>query len=310
MITIDIKGAFLKAKKTEDMELIVKMDGELAELLCKINPKFMKEENGEMYLKYKVSSKSREQLDEVAYVLRSIYTDITVTTDQTHDYLGMVMSHNKESKQVTINLEKYIQDMIDCFKDEVPEEKIKKVTTLAMNNLFKTRSDSANKVIKQKASIFHATVAKLFFIAKRARPDILLVISFLTTRVEEPDEDDWNKLKRVFGYLSQTPNFHLTLSCENLNKLTWYVDGSYTSQPDMRGQSGAVLLAGDCAVLFRSNKQEVNTRSLTETELIAIDDSLPMIQWTKNFLREQGYDLETGIREDNGSTMLFMKNRR
>jgi len=77
--------------------------------------------------------------------------------------------------------------------------------------------------MKQRASIFHATVAKLLFIAKRARPDILLAISFLTTRVKEPDEDDWGKLKRVLGYLSGTPDIYLTLSCEDLDKLIWYI---------------------------------------------------------------------------------------
>jgi sporulation protein YlmC with PRC-barrel domain len=52
----------------------------------------------------------------------------------------------------------------------------------------------------------------------------------------------------------------------------------------------------------------VNTRSSTETELIAVDDALPTIQWTKNFMAEQGYVLETEIREDNKSTVLLMKN--
>lgn len=83
---------------------------------------------------------------------------------------------------------------------------------------------------------------------------------------------------------------------------------SYASHDDMKGHSGAVLLAGNCAVLFKSNKQKVNTRSSTKTELIAIDDALPTIQWTKKFLCEQGYDLETMIKEDNRSTILLMKN--
>lgn len=83
---------------------------------------------------------------------------------------------------------------------------------------------------------------------------------------------------------------------------------SYASHDDMKGHSRAVLLAGNCAVLFKSNKQKVNTRSSTKTELIAIDDALPTIQWTKKFLCEQGYDLETMIKEDNRSTILLMKN--
>jgi hypothetical protein len=38
--TVDIKGAFIKAQVTEELELLVKMDGELAEIFCDLNPKF------------------------------------------------------------------------------------------------------------------------------------------------------------------------------------------------------------------------------------------------------------------------------
>jgi hypothetical protein len=128
--------------------------------------------------------------------------------------------------------------------------------------------------------------------------------------VKQPDTDDWNKLVRVLSYLKGTMSLCLTIMCTNITNLVWYIDGSYASHEDMRGQSGAVLVTGNCAVLFRSNKQKVNTRSSTETELIAVDDALPTIQWTMNFMAEQGYILETEIKEDNKSTMLLMKNGR
>lgn len=51
VVTIDIKGAFLKAKVPEDLERIVKMEGELAELMCKLEPSFQLDENGVLYLK-------------------------------------------------------------------------------------------------------------------------------------------------------------------------------------------------------------------------------------------------------------------
>lgn len=121
-------------------------------------------------------------------------------------------------------------------------------------------------------------MTKLLFVVKRVRPDILLAVSFLTTIVNNPDCDDWNMMMRVLGYLTETMEYHNILNYSNLNNLTWYIDGSYASHSDMRGQSGAVLMAGDCVVLFKSNKQKVNTRSLTETEVIAIDNALPNVQ--------------------------------
>ena len=48
---IDIKGAFLKAHVPDDLELIVKMEGELAELFAELNPEFKLDEDGILYLR-------------------------------------------------------------------------------------------------------------------------------------------------------------------------------------------------------------------------------------------------------------------
>jgi hypothetical protein len=44
--TIDIKGAFLKARVPEDLDLIVKMEGDLARIFCELNPKFVLSKEG------------------------------------------------------------------------------------------------------------------------------------------------------------------------------------------------------------------------------------------------------------------------
>ncbi len=70
-----------------------------------------------------------------------------------------------------------------------------------------------------------------------------------------------------------------------MNALIWYIDGSYAIHEDMKGQNGAVLMLGDNVILSRSSKQKVNTGSSTESELIAIDDALPTVQWARNYDR-------------------------
>lgn len=37
-------------------------------------------------------------------------------------------------------------------------------------------------------------------------------------------------------------------------------------------------------------------RNFTESDLRAVDDALPTVPWTMNFLREQGYDLIQSLR--------------
>jgi hypothetical protein len=107
-------------------------------------------------------------------------------------------------------------------------------------------------ISKHKSMQFHSTMAKLLFLAKRGRPDIFLAISFFTTRVKSPDEDDWKKLTRISGYLKGTIEFDLMITCEQLDELTCYVDGSYAIHEDMMGHGGAVLIIGENAVLSKS----------------------------------------------------------
>ena len=57
-----------------------------------------------------------------------------------------------------------------------------------------------------------------------------------------------------------------------------------------------------------STKQKLNTRSSTETELVAVHDRLPDIIWTRYFLKWQGYNSEMILYQDNMSAMLLEKN--
>jgi hypothetical protein len=46
-------------------------------------------------------------------------------------------------------------------------------------------------------------VAKLLYLSRRARPDIIVTVSFLCTRVKEPMVGDRDKLFHLLGYLKR-----------------------------------------------------------------------------------------------------------
>ena len=92
--------------------------------------------------------------------LRKIYDEITVHEGYEHDYLGMIMPHNRENNSVRINMEKYIEGVFDVFLMDEPDEPVKIVATPATNNLFKVRNVGEKKIWKACAGTFHATVAK------------------------------------------------------------------------------------------------------------------------------------------------------
>jgi hypothetical protein len=152
-------------------------------------------------------------------------------------------------------------------------------------------------------------VAKILFATKRTRPDTGTAISFLMTRVREPGKDDWRKLSHLMRYLRATEDLPLILSADGTGVLEWYVDGSYTVHPNMRGHTGGGLTMGRGYPISASKKQKMNTRSSTESELVGVDDLLPSILWARLFLESQGCTvLENIVFQDNRSAMLLEKN--
>ena len=72
-------------------------------------------------------------------------------------------------------------------------------------------------VYGEQAIEFHHTVAQLLFVSGRACQDIQTAVAFLRRRVKSPDEDDWEKLKRVIKYLNGKNSEVHTVGRQSLN---------------------------------------------------------------------------------------------
>jgi hypothetical protein len=115
----------------------------------------------------------------------------------------------------------------------------------------------------------------------------------------------------MLKFLRQTAQDRLTLLADDSKVAKWYVDAAFGVHPDFRSHTGAVMTMGKGAIFSISRKQKMNTRSSTEAELVAADDVVGSIIWTKLFLEEQGYPLEENILyQDNRSAMLLEDNGR
>ena len=154
-------------------------------------------------------------------------------------------------------------------------------------------------------------VAKLLYVAIRARGDILLAVSFLCTRVSKSTTQDQAKLKRLLEYLSGTLHHKYILGADDLKSLRTWVDASYAVHPDMKSHTGGVMSFGTGGFVCKSSKQKLNTKSSTEAEVVGASDYLPNTLWIQMFLAAQGYELESNFFEqDNESAMKLEKNGR
>ncbi len=108
-----------------------------------------------------------------------------------YEYLGMNMEFNKDGT-LDVSMFKYLQEVIDNFPEVIRGQ----AATPAAAHLFKVRDEKEAQPLKEEQVLaFHHTIAQLLFMATRARQDIQTAVAFLTTRVKNPDEDDWGKLK-------------------------------------------------------------------------------------------------------------------
>ena len=118
-------------------------------------------------------------------------------------------------------------------------------------------------------------VAKLAYLAKRARPECLCAVAYLVTRVTKCTTDDVEKLKRVVKYISGTKERGVILRPRKLGGegggVQLHFDTAYGVHTDGKSQTGSYVVIGDVeAVHCKSCKQNIVTKSSTEVELIAM----------------------------------------
>ncbi len=234
------------------------------------------------------------------------------------DYLTMEDSSSPTvaTKSVLQTLIVHIDEIIEVWTKACKEfdnsfefvANCKRIALAAPEDLFKVDKD-ALKLSLLEAKSFHSMIAMMLYVTKRARPDTALVVAFLTTRVREPDVDDWQKLKHLIEYLKSTCDLLLVLGALNTGVLHWHVDASFATHPDMRGHTRGVLTMGTECPLVTSTKQKCNVCSLTVGELVAVNEMIGQILWTWLFILAQGIKVTDNILyQDNKSAILLEKN--
>ena len=257
----------------------------------------------------KISHTDDKVVDQVIALLEQEFgqeDELTKSYGKLHDYLGMDLDFS-EPGVLTISMENYIKTILK----DVPRDMIGRARNPAGKHLFKVNMVDPVKLNDKDSEVFHHITMQLMYLSQRARPDIRLAVSFLSSRVQSPDEDDYKKLCRVMRYLQATLDLPLRLVCDGSGVVRWWVDAAYTVHSDMKGHTGATMSLGSGSAYSSSTKQKIVTRSSTECELVGVHDVMPQILWTRNFLIAQGYQVsDTVVYQDNKSAILLENNGR
>jgi hypothetical protein len=181
--------------------------------------------------------------------------------------------------------------------------------TPATEALFEVDTEKQPVEEQDEQDWFRSNVAKLLYLGKRARPEILTATTFLATRAAKADTDDMGKLRRVIRYLRGSAGRGIRLRPGALGvNVRAYVDAAYGVHVDGKSHTGVSIVIGEAGPIFvRSSKQPIVAKSSTEAELIATSDSANQVFHVRNFIISQGYgDKPATIFQDNMSCMSLL----
>ena len=182
----------------------------------------------------KILHVSEEVVDNVIDLMNCVLgqqTPMMVSSGMCHDYLGMTFDFTMPRK-----LQVHMKGYVDLILGSLPKTMDGVAVTPATSNLFWTNNDGV-PLSEEDKDLYHHVTMQLSYLAQQAQPDIHTAMSFLQTRVNKPDEDDFKKLTRVVKCLQGTRDMILTLGLQNDGVTTWWVDASYAVHSDMKGHT-------------------------------------------------------------------------
>jgi hypothetical protein len=246
-----------------------------------------------------ITSVDEADIEWVVDTLRSKYETVSLNTGGLHSYLGQTFDL-RVAGEVSVSMDGYTRDILDSSGVKGFR------ATPATPELYEI-TEGLPLLDKKQQDDFHSLVMRLMFLAQRARPDILTAVAFLSRRWGKVTAEDRGKLERVLMYLNSWPDLKMTLACEDELRVYGYVDASFAVHNDMKSHTGGIISLGKGSVHVSSKKQQLMTKSSTESELVGLSDQLPQVVWTRNFLQAQGYVMGPArIFQDNQSTLALV----
>ena len=235
-----------------------------------------------------------------AFVKR--FKKVTVDKGPIVEHLGVLYNGSTQGK-IICSMPAYVQSIID------DSGVVGVAATPAGPELMDIDDKSPSLDVKAKER-YHTLVAKILYLAHKLRPEIMLTVNYLATRVNRPTSQDERKLDRLLKYLNKTKHFKMCISAECF-ELVGEFDASFAVHHDRKSHSGGIVKIGETVVKANSTKQSLVTKSSTEAEQVSASDQASDLLFVMNFMSAQGYDMRPcTIMQDNLSTIAMIRNGR
>jgi len=207
-----------------------------------------------------------------------------------------------------LTMKSYIEKIVE-------EWKIDKIKEYPHTRELFNVDETQDKLSVEDADAFHRCVAQLLYLATHVRPDILVSVIFLTSRVKAPTIEDRKKLMQCLAYLKGTSHLGLCMKADKngLLSINCYSDASFNVHLDAKSHGGIAIFLGGAATLLKSYKIKMVNKSVAESELSVLSDATSLLVHEREFaIAQQFIDASDNvvIHEDNEAAIHLVKNGR
>ncbi|XP_040947329.1 secreted RxLR effector protein 161-like [Gossypium hirsutum] len=123
------------------------------------------------------------------------------------------------------------------------------------------------------------------YLMSYTRPDIAFTVSSLSRFTSNRGENHWKAIVRVMRYLRYTWDYRFHDSREHA-VLEGFPGASWISDiQDTKGTSGYVFTLGGGVMSWKSSKKMIITRSIMESEFVALEKSREEAEWLETSWR-------------------------
>ena len=161
---------------------------------------------------------------------------------------------------------------------------------------------------------FREAVGALMHLTTATRPDIAYAVGYVSRFMENPQEDHWIAVKRIFRYLQGTKTHGICYKTSDKINFRGYSDADWAGDlADRKSTSGYVFMLQGAPVSWGSKKQSSVSLSTSEAEYIALSLAIQEGKWIHRLLCEimkavDEDEPELKILEDNQSCIKMTKN--
>ena len=198
-----------------------------------------------------------------------------------------------------------------CLQEEFSVDGL--AETPADINLF-TVDEKSPALSAELSKKTHRGIQMLAWLGSRARPELLVALAFLKTRVCQLTEQDQVKFYRVVKYLKKYPNLRRRISANSDLNVYGFIDCSYGTYASGHSGTGTNITFGTGSIYADSSKQKIVTTSSTEGEFVGLSDKTKVILWIQQYLEDQRADGKpqpaATIYQDNQSTIQLAEKGR